>query len=149
MLYARACVRIDVRIVSMTHPGTSFRPDIPVDFRTISFKAVLLVAAALIAICALDIWLSFALSSMAESAELTEPRQLQPRYTAESNSAPARGKRVNSPQLISTMTVAQCGHLRSPGERQGCMVRASGGPWSYAPSATINGAATVIVGGNN
>lgn len=133
----------------MSHPGTSFRPDISADLGTISLKAVLLVAAVLFAICALNIWLSFALSSMAESAELNEPRQLQPRYTAESNSAPARGERVNSPQLIGTMTVAHCGHLRSPGERQGCMVRAGGGPWSYPQSATIDGPATVIVGGNN
>jgi hypothetical protein len=113
-------------------------------------KTIFLIGAALFAICALNLWLSFALASAAHGAELDAPRQLQPRFDTDSSSAPSRGRRAHSPQLTSTMTVGQCGHLTSPRERQECMVRASGGPWSYVPAATINDAAvTVIVSGDS
>ncbi|MCD6075403.1 MAG: hypothetical protein K0Q70_2286 [Rhodospirillales bacterium] len=112
-------------------------------------KTIFLIGAALFAICALNLWLSFALASLAHGAELgaalDAPRQLQPRFDTDSNSAPSRGRRTHSPQLTSTMTVGQCGHLTIPRERQDCMVRASGGPWSYVPAATINDAAVAVI----
>jgi len=132
----------------MTYLETSFGPYFRSDLRA----AGLVVA--LFAMCALNLWLSFALASPAQGAELSAdldaPRQLQPRFDIESNSAPSRGRRAHSPQLTSTMAVGQCGHLTSPRERQDCMVRASGGPWSYVPSTQINGGApTMVVSGDN
>jgi hypothetical protein len=119
------------------------------DLGTATRKTIFAIAAALFAICALNFWLSFALASWAHGAELgaalDQPRQLQPRFDTDSNSAPSRGRRAHSPQLIGTMTVGQCGHLTSPRERRDCMVRASGGPWSYVPSAQINGAMPTVV----
>jgi len=106
-------------------------------------KTIFLIAAGLFAICAMNLGLSLALASSAHSAELGSapdaPRQLQPRFDTDSNSAPSRGRRVQSPQLMSTMTLVQCGHLKSLGVRQDCMVQASGGP------SAQNGAATAMV----
>jgi hypothetical protein len=112
---------------------------------TATRKTIFLIAAALFAIWMLNLAFSLAFVASARSAELTTPRQLQPRFDIESKSAPSRGRRVHSPQLISSMTIGQCGHLTSPRDRQECMVRASGGPWSYVPSATINGGMPVAV----
>ena len=115
-----------------------------------SLKSILAIAAALFVIFALNLALSVMLASWAHGAELSAPRQLEPRFGLETNSAPARGQRIHTPLTIGSLTGGQCGHLTTARERQACMVRASGGPWSYVPAATINGAAqTIVVSGES
>lgn len=132
----------------MTHLDASFGPYFRSDIRAAGLVA------ALFAICALNLWLSFALASPAQSAELRvdldAPRALEPRFDTESSSAPSRGRRVHSPQLTSAMSIGQCRYLTSARERQDCMVSASGGAGSYVPAVQINStSSTVVVSGES
>lgn len=49
------------------------------------------------------------------------PRVLEPRYTLDSNSAPARGKRVRSVALTSSAHFKDCVRLVTADERRACI----------------------------
>jgi hypothetical protein len=124
-----------------SNPGSGFRTWLG----TASVKTIVLIAAALFMIFTLNLALSILFASWAHGADADSPRSLAPRFDTESNSAPTRVLSDRSARSTTIVTMGQCGHLPTARARQYCMVRASGGPWSYMPSATINGAMPTVV----